>query len=152
MYQFKTQQFLPITIEEAWLFFSSPNNLPFITPPELDFKILTPSLPEETYKGLLIDYTVKPLFGIKIHWQTEISNVTKNIFFIDKQIKGPYKLWEHTHYFEQKENGVIMTDVVIYELPFWFIGKMMHAFVVKRKIEEIFSFRKKTLENLFKNN
>ncbi len=81
MFQYKTEQFLPIDIEKAWKFFSSPENLKTITPDELDFKILTDIGDEEIYEGMKIDYMVKPLFKISVRWQTEIIKIKKTELF-----------------------------------------------------------------------
>jgi ligand-binding SRPBCC domain-containing protein len=149
MYQLSTEQFLPITVSEAWSFFSSPKNLSLITPKFLDFKIIT-NLPERNiYKGMKIDYTVRPLLGIPVHWQTEISDVEEKWKFTDKQIKGPYKIWEHTHYFFKTDKGVLMRDEVNYKLPMGIAGKLMHMLVVKKKLRKIFAYRRKTLTKIF---
>ena len=58
-----TEQFLPISLEKAWDFFSSPKNLNEITPEEMTFKILS-DLPEKMYPGLMINYKVAPMFNI----------------------------------------------------------------------------------------
>lgn len=147
--QYKTEQWLPIGIEEAWNFFSSPFNLSKITPKEMDFKILSPSLPSKIYQGMLIDYTVKPLFGIPVQWTTEIVNLSENQYFTDRQLKGPFKIWEHTHTFEPENGGVKMSDVVVYELPLGHIGLLAHQFVVMAQIEFIFKYRSNTLLKLF---
>jgi ligand-binding SRPBCC domain-containing protein len=152
MHQFKVVQFLPIDKKKAWDFFSTPKNLSKITPPEMDFKILSTLNGEEIFEGMKIDYTVKPLFGISVRWQTEICKVDKLNYFTDRQTKGPYKIWEHTHTFIEKNNGVLMTDVVNYELPFGFIGNFVHLILVKRKIESIFDYRKQILEKIFISN
>jgi ligand-binding SRPBCC domain-containing protein len=152
IYYYKTEQFLPVDIMTAWNFFSSAKNLALITPPELDFKILTELSDKDIYEGMLIEYTVKPLFGIKLHWQTEIWKIKKPEMFTDKQLKGPYRIWEHTHVFIQKENGVLMKDEVKYQLPFGVIGQMTHSIMVRKKIERIFDFRKKILNKKFTEN
>lgn len=149
MHQFKAEQFLPIGKNKAWAFFSSPKNLAVITPPEMEFKILTELNGENIYEGMKINYTVKPLFGIRVNWQTEICRVENQNYFTDRQTTGPYKIWEHTHNFIERNNGVLMTDVVNYELPFGFIGNFANSILVKRKIESIFDYRKKILEKLF---
>ncbi len=149
MHQFKTVQFLPIDNKKAWDFFSSPKNLSVITPPELDFQILTQLNDQAIFEGMKIDYTVKPLLGITIAWQTEICKVRNQEYFTDKQTKGPYKVWEHTHSFKVENNGVIMTDVVNYELPFGFLGKLAEWLLVRKKIKSIFNFRKTVLEKIF---
>lgn len=149
IYQYTAEQFLPISIRKAWDFFSSPKNLSVITPPEMDFKILTQLDDKEIYNGMLIDYTVKPLFGIPMHWQTKIIDVKPLEVFADTQLKGPYKLWHHTHTFIEKDGGVLMTDVVNYELPFGILGDCVHSLIVRKKIESIFAYRKQVLEKLF---
>lgn len=151
IFQYKTEQFLPIGIEEAWRFFSSPKNLTTITPAELDFKIVTNLNDEEIFEGMKIDYIVKPLLKIPMHWQTEIIKVNRWENFTDRQVKGPYKIWEHTHIFKVVNNGVLMHDVINYQLPFGFIGNIAHMFVVKQKIENIFIYRKNILEKIFTN-
>ena len=150
-YLFKTEQFLPIGISQAWNFFSSPKNLALITPPDLDFKIVT--IPDESniYEGMIIDYKVRPLLGIRVNWKTEIFDVQKPVLFSDRQIKGPYRLWEHKHVFIEKDNGILMTDEVRYRLPFYLLGRLTHFLVVRRKIEKIFAYRRNILQKIFIN-
>lgn len=148
-YQFKTEQFLPIGINEAWSFFSSAKNLAIITPPELDFKILTALDDTGIYTGMHIDYILRPLWGIPVRWQTVIDEVDKPILFTDRQLKGPYALWEHTHRFIEKQNGVLMKDIVNYQLPFGLIGQAAHALLIRKKIENIFTYRKTVLQKIF---
>ncbi len=151
IFQYKTEQFLPISINEAWVFFSSAKNLAKITPPELDFKILTQvDEKKEIYEGMLMEYTVKPLLGIPLRWETKITKLEKPKYFTDKQLKGPYKIWEHTHTFIEKENGILMKDIVNYELPFGFLGNIAHKLIVRKKVEQIFTYREEILKKIFK--
>lgn len=152
IYYYKTRQFLSTDINTAWDFFSSAKNLAIITPPELDFKILTDLDDKDIYEGMLIEYTVKPLFGIPLHWQTEIWKIKKPEMFTDKQVKGPYKIWEHTHIFIQKENGILMKDEVKYQLPFGIVGQITNSLLVRKKIERIFNYRKEILNKIFTQN
>jgi ligand-binding SRPBCC domain-containing protein len=98
---------------------------------------------------MLIDYKVKPLFGIPVFWRTQIKDVQKPFSFTDIQLKGPYRLWEHTHTFIQKENGVLMQDVVKYQLPFGPLGTLAHAVLVRKKLQTLFAFRKAAIERIF---
>jgi len=152
IYYYKTEQFLSTDMNTAWNFFSSARNLAIITPPELDFNVLTQLDDKDIYQGMLIDYTVRPLFGIPLHWQTEIWKIKKPEMFSDKQLKGPYKIWEHTHQFVEKGKGVLMKDEVKYVLPFGIIGRMIHSLMVRKKIERIFNYRKEILNKIFKEN
>lgn len=153
-YFFDTEQFLPVGMKKAWDFFSDAENLAVITQAALGFKILTPVKDQPIYEGMLIDYKVSPLFNIPMNWQTEISKVDKPYSFTDRQLKGPYKLWEHTHQFFEKEKGILMKDRVKYQLPYGIIGEFAHSILVRDKIENIFAYRKQVLNQIFhgKNN
>jgi ligand-binding SRPBCC domain-containing protein len=106
-------------------------------------------LPERMYEGLMIEYTVRPLFGIPMSWITEIKTVKENEFFVDEQRKGPYKIWHHEHHFKEVEGGVEMTDIVSYEIPLGFLGRIAHPLIVKVKLEEIFKYRFDQVELIF---
>ncbi|MBI3520331.1 MAG: SRPBCC family protein [Bacteroidetes bacterium] len=149
-YSIKSTQHLPVSLKEAWDFFSSPNNLQHITPPDMSFVITSDRKDGEVmYPGQIITYTLKPLFGIKVKWMTEITHVKDGDYFIDEQRFGPYKLWHHRHSFKETANGVEMYDEVNYVLPFGFIGAIAHWLFIRKRIEGIFTFRKKVVEELF---
>ena len=148
-YYLNEEQFLKVTIDKAWDFFSSAENLSVITPPELGFKIFSDVKGKEISEGMVIEYKVSPLFKIPLHWKTEISKVNKPHSFTDRQAKGPYKLWEHTHTFIEKENGILMKDSVKYGLPFGVFGQLAHALIVKKKLAHIFNYRKQILNQIF---
>ena len=120
-YQYKQEQKVKATLEEAWDFISSPANLKEITPDYMGFDI-TSEVPEKMYPGMIITYEVKPLFGIKTPWMTEITQVKELEFFIDEQRVGPYKMWHHQHFIEPIEDGVLMRDIVTYIPPLGFLG------------------------------
>lgn len=139
---------LPITIEECWGFFSNPKNLKIITPNYMGFDIIDL---EDTkmYAGQIIKYNVSPILGLNMKWVTEISHVEINKFFVDEQRFGPYKFWHHKHIFEVIDGGIKVIDILDYALPFGIIGKIFEPFLIRPKIEEIFSFREKKLVEIF---
>lgn len=148
IYRFETEQFIPISLDEAWDFFSDPYNLPLITPDWLNFNIS--SCPERRmYAGMVITYTVKPLLKIPVVWVTEITHVNEPRFFVDEQRFGPYKFWHHQHFFEEVNGGVIMKDIVTYALPFGFFGRIANKLLVKKKIKKIFDYRRQVLDGSF---
>ena len=149
VYTFKTVQRLPISLEQAWDFFSSPANLKEITPAKLNFKILDDYQGEKMYAGQVISYFVSPIFGIPLRWTTEITHVKDREYFIDEQRFGPYALWLHKHFFKEIPGGVEMTDFLHYAVPLGFIGRLANAIVVKGQIDTIFSYRYKLLEERF---
>jgi len=148
-YRFTAEQWLPIDLQHAWRFFSSPVNLPVITPPWLDLVILNPVQQETIHEGMLIDYVVKPIAGIPLKWTSIITQVEDNKSFTDTQLKGPYTQWQHSHIFQELEHGVLMTDEVVYQIPFGSIGALMHRLFIRSRIESIFAYRRQTLHKMF---
>lgn len=143
------EQQLNCDIETAWEFFSSANNLSEITPKDMNFIVLTEMADDAIYEGMIIDYYISPILGIKMKWKTEITQVDFQKSFTDVQKKGPYKLWNHHHEFIVNEKGVLMKDSVDYELPLGFLGEIAHYVLVRKKLEHVFSYRYKVLEELF---
>lgn len=142
-------QEITATPEAAWAFFSNPANLARITPPELDFTVVSP-LPEAVYPGLLITYRVRPLFEIAVTWVTEITQVQAPYYFCDDQRIGPYKLWHHEHFFEPLADGrTRVRDVIHYAVPFGFLGEFARPYVVSPKLAEIFEFRRQAVAKIF---
>lgn len=148
-YQLYREQQLSCNLETAWKFFSSPENLSEITPKDMNFTVLSKYRNQPIFEGMIIDYIVSPLFNIPLKWKTRISQVDKNKSFTDFQEKGPYKLWNHHHEFIPNQNGVLMKDTVDYELPLGFLGKIAHTIIVKDKLNKIFDYRYKILEQRF---
>ena len=149
IYSLKKTQLLPLSLNEAWDFFSSPANLAELTPDHLGFNIISLHHGEKMYAGQIIEYTVKPILGIPLYWMTEITHVEHQKYFIDEQRYGPYKLWHHQHHFKATENGVEMTDIIHYKLPLWFLGDIANSLFVKDQLTKIFDYRFKKAEELW---
>ena len=137
-----------------WAFFANPLNLSLITPPYMRFRTLTDLtlLPHKIYPGQLIEYRLRPfplLPFIPVRWVTEIMVVSEGSCFVDEQRSGPYRLWHHEHYFRPVDGGVEMTDIVNYEVPSGWIGRLANALFVRRQVEGIFDFRYQEIERLF---
>jgi ligand-binding SRPBCC domain-containing protein len=142
------EQVLPITLAEAWDFFSSPRNLDAITPKDLGFRIVhCPA--EKMHEGQIIEYRVKIAPGLWVPWVTEIKAVEEGRSFVDEQRFGPYKFWHHRHTFEEVPGGVKAGDLVHYGLPLGVFGGIAHAVFVRRQLEWIFDFRHAELERKF---
>jgi ligand-binding SRPBCC domain-containing protein len=148
-YQLKQIQILPITIDAAWDFFSTPLNLSKITPKEMNFEIVEKPTEEHIFSGMRIQYRVRPLLGIPMKWITHITRVEPGKAFIDLQEKGPFAFWEHLHEFRVVPGGVEMEDTVNYRLPMGPIGKFAHWLFVKRKLNKIFTYRREVISNFF---
>ena len=148
-YQLKQTQRIKGTIDEVWDFIASPENLKKITPDYMGFDITSGDLPEKMYPGMIICYKVSPLFGFKMNWLTEITQVDEKKYFIDEQRVGPYKIWHHQHRIEPTEGGFLMTDIVTYQPPMGFLGSIANTLIIKNKLAEIFDYRKNVLNQIF---
>lgn len=149
MHKLVQKQFLPITLEEAWAFFATPANLNKVTPKELDFNIIG-DIPERMYEGLIIQYVIKPMLNIPVRWVTEITHIEEKKYFVDEQRKGPYKTWHHEHHFEETEGGVLMTDILHYDIGKSIFGWIAGKLFVHKKVNEIFDFRQSALSSYFR--
>ena len=148
IYTLHKKQRLPISVQQAWDFLSNPKNLKTITPDYMGFNILS-GADRPMFTGQIIQYIVTPVLGIKTKWVTEISHVVDKKYFVDEQRFGPYALWHHKHFIKEVDGGVEMEDIIDYKLPFGIVGQLVHPILVKPKLEEIFNYRSKKLEELF---
>ncbi len=148
IYTLLAEQKLPLSLGDAWDFFSSPENLSKITPQDMGFVITSPEQ-GKMYPGQIITYKVSILPGIKANWVTEITYVRDREYFVDEQRFGPYSMWHHEHHFEEISDGVLMKDKVSYKLPFGFLGRLVHPIIIKPQLNKIFSYRFEILEEMF---
>lgn len=139
---------LDLPREKVFDFFANAGNLEKITPPELNFHILTKQ-PIDIKKGTLIDYQLK-LRGVPLKWKTVISLWNPPYEFVDEALKSPYKQWIHRHTFtELEENKTLIEDEVRYRLPFEPLGDAAHFFV-RRELDYIFDYRQKAVAEILK--
>lgn len=137
---FETEQVVTAGLAETFAFFANAANLDAITPPSLNFTILTPH-PIEMREGTLIEYRLG-LLGMPIHWLTRIDEWTPGRSFTDRQLRGPYALWVHRHGFAPRREGTVIRDRVDYALPLPHLAAPVHALFVRPMIEKIFAYRR----------
>jgi hypothetical protein len=142
---FEEKQWLPRAIDEVFAFFSRAENLQELTPPWLNFKIL--KSPDQLTAGALIEYKLQ-IHGLPAHWKTEITRWNPPNSFEDRQLSGPYALWNHEHLFASHNSGTTVTDRVTYALPFGLLG-LVALPLVKRDVKQIFAYRTRRLKELF---
>lgn len=136
----ESQVWLPRPRDEVFAFFADAGNLESLTPPWLNFRILTPR-PIAMSAGALIDYRIR-LRGVPLRWRTLISAWEPCERFVDEQIRGPYRLWRHEHRFIEVDGGTLCTDRVEYRVP---IDRLVHGWMVRPDLDRIFEFRRRYL-------
>ncbi len=125
---------------EVFAFFSDPTNLEALTPPWLKFRVLNPpQLPLQ--EGVTIDYALR-LRGLPLRWRSLISRWDPPHAFVDEQLRGPYRLWVHTHTFEARGDSTLVRDSVRYAV---LGGALVDRLLVRRDLERIFDYRSKSL-------
>lgn len=139
-------QRVPVERERAFGFFADAHNLESITPPWLNFRVLTPA-PIEMREGTLIEYRLT-LHRIPVRWRTEISEWSPPRCFVDRQLSGPYALWHHTHTFEPDGDGTLIGDRVRYRIGFGPLGELARRLLVERDLERIFDYRREAITRL----
>ena len=149
MYRLTSKQFLPISKQRAWEFFSSPKNLAIITPKRMNFEILSMSGGDKMHTGQIIQYKVTVLPFTRMYWETEIKEVLEHQSFIDIQRKGPYSYWSHKHSFIEVDGGVEMTDELEYAIPYGPLGRLANFLFVGREVRSIFEYRFNVLKDYF---
>lgn len=144
MYMLDAELWLPVTLEDVFPFFSDARNLEAITPSFLKFEVLTPG--EINMKpGALIEYRLT-VRGIPLKWRTEIAEWDPPHKFVDRQLKGPYKCWQHEHTFEPCDGGTLARDRVWYDM---IGGAIVHGLFVGRDVRRIFAYRQAALMRHF---
>jgi ligand-binding SRPBCC domain-containing protein len=138
---------VPAPLDAVFPFFSDPNNLARLTPPEMRFRIVdAPDRPLR--EGDRMRYTIR-LFGFPVSWTTRITSWEPGRGFSDCQERGPYRSWIHHHAFRAVPGGVEMRDRIDYALPFGIAGRIAHALWVKRALRKIFDFRERAIREIF---
>jgi len=143
-FTFESTQELPAPLEAVFRFFADATNLETITPPWLRFRVTTPQ-PIEMGEGTLIDYRLR-IRGVPVRWQSEITDWDPPHRFVDRQLRGPYRRWVHTHVFEPTADGTLVRDAVEYAVPG---GGLVNRLLVRPDVERIFAYRRETLAGLF---
>jgi ligand-binding SRPBCC domain-containing protein len=141
-------QKMPVSIDRAWDFFSMPDNLARITPPEMMLRANRGSAGLSIHEGMHLNFVLYPFMMIPVRWTTEIMKVSKPDVFEDRQLEGPYELWHHTHRFREIEGGTEMTDIVEYALPFDMLGEVVEALIVGRRLDEVFEYRRRKVAEI----
>ncbi len=144
----RREQRLEAPPEAVFPFFADARNLEAITPPLLQFRLLTPD-PISMGPGTFLQYALR-IHGVPVRWDTLIQDWDPPHRFVDVQVRGPYRLWHHTHDLIAVDGGraTLMRDTVRYAIGFGVLGEVARRALVKRDVEAIFDFRRERVPEL----
>ncbi len=131
-------------INDVFDFFSDPFNLEQLTPPFLRFTVLGADT-EKIQEGTLIRYKLH-LHRLPVNWLTRIEEWNPPHKFVDKQLKGPYTVWHHTHDFIAHGDRTIIRDTVLYSVPG---GRIVNRLFVENDVLRIFNYRHEMIRQIF---
>ncbi|MPZ75565.1 MAG: CDP-paratose 2-epimerase [Deltaproteobacteria bacterium] len=143
-HRLQTRLWLPQPRDRIFQFFADPFNLERLTPDWLRFETLTKQT-TEIREGVLLDYRLR-IRGLPIRWQSRIADWNPPHRFVDRQTKGPYRLWVHEHTFVEDKDGTLVGDDVQYAVPG---GRLVQKFLVAPDLDRIFKYRHQVLQTLF---
>ena len=150
LYKLEREQWVDRPLQLIFPFFERPENLALITPPSLNFHLLTPS-PVKMEQGRIIDYSIR-LLGVRTRWRSIISTYEPPYCFVDEQLIGPYSFWHHTHRFKQDGNGTLIFDEVRYALPIYLpqpLSTVLQRWHIHPTLEHIFNYRRDQFMSFF---
>jgi hypothetical protein len=140
---FETEQWLPLPTQDVFDFFADAFNLELLTPPWLQFRVITPA-PIALQQGTVIDYRLR-LRGIPVRWESQVTVWEPPYRFVDEQLRGPYRRWVHHHTFVESDGGTLARDHVDYAVPG---GLLVRKLLVERDLRKIFQYRQQKLREV----
>jgi len=141
--QFESKLRLNRPRDEVFKFFSDAQNLEEITPPWLQFQVVS-KLPVLMHPDAEIEYRLK-IHRVPIVWRSRITVWDPPYRFVDEQVRGPYRMWIHEHRFMEDSGGTLCEDTVKY-VPLG--GAIINSLFVKRDIKKIFAYRSDRLQKI----
>ena len=164
MASFQAEQWVPYPVEQVFAFFSDPANLPRILPPGQRARIdqVRQVAPPDGLGGAGVGTEIEislcpvPFLPIRAKWVARITGFARNQFFVDEQIKGPFKKWLHRHEFEAREQagqaGTVLRDIVEFDAGFGPLGNIAEALFIQKQLQGTFTHRQQALEPLLQEN
>ncbi|RZT21698.1 MULTISPECIES: SRPBCC family protein [Fictibacillus] len=90
-------------------------------------------------------------FGVKQRLTAKIIDMDRPHRFVDVMVKGAFHSFTHTHTFERKDDGTVMTDHFVYKSPFGVIGKIADRLFLEKYMTDFLVRRAKALKEIAEN-
>jgi ligand-binding SRPBCC domain-containing protein len=167
IHRIQFEQWVPATLEMAFLFFADPRNLPRIMPPNAGTEItelkLVPPTGGELYDStrhtlagegseIITSFRMLPFLPLRATWIAAITEFEWNHHFADKQVKGPFKYFHHRHEFAADSRngapGTLIKDVIDYDAGFGAFGRLAGGLFIEPRLRRTFAYRQNAVTRL----
>ncbi|MBU3679128.1 MAG: SRPBCC family protein [Candidatus Kapabacteria bacterium] len=132
-------------IEKVFHFHDDTKNLLKITPPNIHVTIETMGQPGLGYEVTL---KIRQFLVFVMRWKVKITAYQPPRLMVDEQIRGPFKFWKQTRLINEVNGVTELTDIVEYEAPFGILGRIANALLIRRQVEQMFTYRQATTKRL----
>ncbi|WP_369886788.1 cell division protein [Aquimarina sp. AD10] len=85
-------------------------------------------------------------FGIYLTHQSKITELDFPNSFTDEMIKGHFKSFKHQHHFSKTALGTKMIDILEYQTPYGYIGKIFNGLCLKRHLFNFLTTRNESIK------
>lgn len=170
MRRMQFEQWLPADLEEVFLFFANPGNLPRIMPPSsgtelLEVRLVQPpgvdsltatvtDSPPIAGVGseIVTSFRLLPFLPFRGTWVARITEFEWNHHFADEQKKGPFRSFHHRHELapeaRQGRLGTRVRDVIDYDVGFGVLGNVAGRIVIRPLFRSMFQYRQEATDRL----
>lgn len=96
-------------------------------------------------KGETVTWQARHLFK-KRKFTSKITELEKPALFTDEMVAGDFQNFQHEHHFKAVKNGTIMIDLVNFETPYGFLGKIANSIFLRSYIEKLLLKRNEVIK------
>jgi ligand-binding SRPBCC domain-containing protein len=139
--KFVKESILRATPEQVFTFHELADALERLTPPWEQVRVVQRANISQVGSRAIIETR---LFGlIPARWVAEHTVYDPPRLFVDVQISGPFRAWQHRHIIEPHPQGAVLRDEIEYEPPLWWLGRWAAPFAIEPRLRRMFDFRHK---------
>jgi ligand-binding SRPBCC domain-containing protein len=92
-----------------------------------------------------VTWQAKHLFKQR-RFTSKITAMENPSFFCDEMTEGDFKKFRHEHHFKPADNGVVMIDIIEFESPWSFIGRLFNKLYLKKYLQALLVKRNNTIK------
>ena len=141
---FTKQSIIKAPVEDVFQWHARPGALERLSPPWDPLEVIEKGPGIDIGTRVQLKMKAGPL-PVKMRWVAEHTRYKQNRMFQDRQVKGPFKRWVHTHTFTgRKQGGTILEDAIEFRLPCHPLGNFFGSRFIMKKLERIFQYRHAT--------